>query len=202
MYQPSDIPITSINALAGTIQTNKEVRRWFEHLIQQKDIKSELSGGKEIGSYYLKYGNFANLEKAIYVLLFCALMLTVLTRQPPYVVFMAALFTAGVLVQLKKKECVVRISLFLLGRDFTRLSLAQKTLYQIGEIYARQYNTFPLVHAVTSTDAIKRKAVLYTILFVTFIYPLDFWQICAAVLAAYYVFYNLASLTCVYGRIK
>ncbi len=200
MYQSADLPITSINSLISTIKTDKQVRRWFLYLISQPGFKAEISEGREAGALYKKFRSVLYQERAIFFFLLGALLFIVIARQFQYSLSLVVFFVISILSQIRKKEYQLKICAFLVNRDFNEASFAQKTLYQIGEWYSRKYQVVSLVHAITSVDVVTRKAVFYTIIFATFIYPLNFWQICGSVLAAYYIFYGLVSSAFVYKR--
>ncbi|MCK5014050.1 MAG: hypothetical protein KAS66_09530 [Candidatus Omnitrophica bacterium] len=202
MYQSTDLPVTSINALISTIKTDKQVRWWFVCLLLQRALKEELSQNKEAGALYKKFRSILCLEKVIFFLLLIVFLLVIVTRQFQYSFLPVIFFVISVFLQVRKRQYIVKVCTFLLKRDFDRSLFARKTLYQIGEFYGRKYNVVSLVNTVTSVDNMTRKAVFYTIIFATFIYPLSFWQIGFSVLAAYYIFYGIASAIFVYKRAK
>ena len=200
MYQSDDLPITSINSLISTIKTDKQVHRWFLYLISQPGFREEASKDPETGALYKKFRRLFYMERTAFVLLLGTLVFVVMTQQFQHILPLAALFVASVFLQVKKRGYVVGACSFLVNRDFEEAQFAHKTLYQIGEFYSRRYHIVSLVNAITSVDVVTRKAVFYTIIFATFIYPLNFWQICGSVLAAYYIFYGLVSSTFIYKR--
>ncbi len=200
MYQSDDLPITSINSLISTIKTDKHVQRWFLYLISQPGFREEASKDLETGALYKKFRRLFYMERTAFVLLLGTLVFVVMTQQFQHILPLAALFVASVFLQVKKRGYVVGACSFLVNRDFEEAQFAHKTLYQIGEFYSRRYHIVSLVNAITSVDVVTRKAVFYTIIFATFIYPLNFWQICGSVLAAYYIFYGLVSSTFIYKR--
>lgn len=202
MYQTDGLPITSVNSLISTIKIDRQVRRWFAYLILQRGLKKELSQKREAEVLYKNLRRLFYQEKAILFFLVIIFSFIVATRQFQYSFLFIVFFVISILLGVRKREYIVKICTLLVNRDFDKLLLAQKTLYQVGELYSRKYNIVSLVHAITSVDVVTRKAVFYTIIFATFIYPLNFWQIGASVLAAYYIFHGLASSAFVYKRVK
>ena len=202
MYQAADLPITSVNSLISTIKTDKQVRRWFIYLILQRGLKEELSEKREARALYKKFRSILYQEKAAFFLFLSVFLFIVVTQQFQYSFLLIIFFVICVLLQVRKREYIVKICTFLVNRDFDRSLFAQKTLYQIGEFYGRKYNIVSLVNTITFVDVVTRKAVFYTIIFATFIYPLNFWQTCGSVLAAYYIFYGLVNAAFVYRRAK
>jgi len=191
MYQDADLRVTSIKSLASTISTDRQVRRWFTYLILHQTVRRELSNNKEIESAYKRIKNIFLQEKIICILSVCILLLAVMTHQWECGLGAAILLGINGFLQAKNKKSIIKVCDSLISRDFNQQSFAQKTLYQIGEIYSRKYNIISLVDAVTSTEALTRKAVLYMFVFATFIYPLNFWQTCGSVLVVYYIFYGI-----------
>jgi len=194
MYQTADLPVTSIKSLTSTIATDKQVRRWFMQLILLKTVKKELSGNKDIEAVYKKLGRTFFIEKIIGALSIYILLLVVTTRIWEYGFEVCVLLGINALLQAAKKRLLVKLCVSLITRDFDRFSLAQKTLYQIGELYSREYNIVPLVDEIIMTEAMTRKAVLYVFVFTTIIYPLNFWQIYGSVIAVYYIFYGIIDI--------
>lgn len=202
MYQLEDCSVTSINAIISTIRVDKQVRRWFTHLILQKSVENQLSEKKDVEAAYKRAKNISFWEKVLHFLFFCLLLFVVIARQPNYAIFVIAFLPVSIFLYVKKKECTIKISSSLINADFNEEAFAQKTLYQIGEFYSRKYGVVSLVDAVTSVDVVVRKSIFYTFIFVTFIYPLNFWWTCGTVLAVYWIFYGLISTTFIYGRVK
>ncbi len=200
MYQSDDLPVTSINSLISTIKTDKQVRRWFLYLISRPGFREEALQDPKIGILYKRFRRLFCLERTAFILLSGTLVFVVMTRQFQHSLPLAVLIASSVFFQVKKKDCVVGVCSFMVNRDFNEARFARKTLYQIGEFYGRRYHIVSLVNAITSVDVVTRKAVFYTIIFATFIYPLNFWQLCGSVLAAYYIFYGLVSSAFIYKR--
>jgi len=202
MYQAADLPVTSIKSLISTIRTDKQVRRWFAHLISQQTVQGMLSKDNETEAAYRRLRNVSYQERIARFFLLGALSLAVITFQFRWGLLAAALFMVNIFLQMQKKGCVVKICSFLISKDFDKSLFAQNTLYQIGEFYSRKYNVAPLINAITSVDTVTRKAVFYTIIFTTLIYPLSFWQTWGSVLAAYYISYGLVSAAFIYNRTR
>lgn len=193
IYQAADQAVTSVNALISTIRIDNQVRRWFAYLISRQAVKRELSENKEIEAVYKKIRNVSYWQSVIYLFLSCAFLFVVITGQFKYSFVVVSFVLISIFLHMKKKERVVRACSFLIKKDFEKSSFARRTLYQIGEFYGRKYNIVSLVDFITSTDGATRKAVLYALIFATLIYPLNFWQTCSVVLAAYYIFYSISA---------
>jgi len=195
-------PVTSVNSLISTIKTDKQVRRWFAYLISQQAVKRDLSDNREASEAYKKIRNISFQERAIYLFLFCALLFMIITRQFKYSFLLAVPVLINIFLYVRKKECIIKICSFLISDGFHQSSFARLTLYQIGEFYSRKYSVISLVDAITSVDVVTRKAVLYTVVFASVIYPLNFWQTCGVVLAMYYIFYGLIGIDFIYEKTK
>jgi len=69
----------------------------------------------------------------------------------------------------QNKNCVVRISKYLLEQDFDPAVLPCTTLYQIGEYYGRAYSIPSLVDVICAFDRIA-KIIFFTFLLLNYIY--------------------------------
>lgn len=202
MYQSPDFPVTSLKALSKTIRHDGQVCRWFRYLVMHKELRGELASNQRVKTAYKWFSLISVVESVIYCLLIGLLYLIVWGKTVMLGALAIVLVGIGISLNFVKRELTARICSVLFERDFIPAAFSQKTLYQIGEFYAKKYGVTPLVNAITSSDAIVRSIVLGTIIFVIFIRQMNFWLMWGAIFAAYYVTHGLISPTFVYKRLK
>jgi len=200
--KPSQPQITSINALIRTIRVDGHVRRWFLYFILHPQLRAEISGNDDIEKVYGKLDLMIHFERIVYGVLFLLLLFAAVIGGRIYILFILSLVGMCVFLQGRKKKLLIAICLEVIQRDFEHSGMAQKSLYQIGELYGARYKICPLLTAMQSVDTVTRKALLYAFLFSTFIFPLNFWYTCGVLIGSYYIFYGLMQTTAVYRRIK
>ncbi|HQP10270.1 MAG TPA: hypothetical protein PKV41_02665 [Candidatus Omnitrophota bacterium] len=201
MYQPQDLPKSTIKSVISTVKIDRQVYRWFFHLIMQRKLREELVQNEETKAIYRKTDIVLWLERIVYGALAVSLFFAISSKKFEYEIFACAAMGLIFLLYVIKRELIVRVCRRLLDRDFLAVSLSQKTLYQIGEYYSREYDIISLTGAITSSDGIIRTAILMVIICIVFIVPLNFWEICGVVFLAYYLSFGLSWML-VYRRVK
>jgi len=199
MSQFLNIPISSTNAIKSTITTDALVFRWFLYLISQEKTKSDLVADGII---------YARLKKAIIyqnlclIILLAILIYIFLTKQ--FIVLCVVVIIVFVYFKLLQavREHVALLSLKIIAKHFKPDSVGHHTLYQIGERLANQYHIKSLVMSMTSVDIIIRRAVLYALFFVSFIFPLNFLPFCGFVFAIYWATHAIINMAVVYNHLS
>ena len=169
--------VSSIEAIASSIETDEQVYRWFTFLIVQPALKANLLKEENAGELYAQFKKAALLQRTLYSFLLLCLCIIVFSKKFVYLGAGILFIYPLIKIHLKKKDCVVKISTLLLKHDFDMAELCQKTLYQLGEIYSRKYNIPSLVDTIYALDNVSRKAIIFAFIFTAFIYPLKVWQI-------------------------
>ena len=163
------IPLCSIRGLRSTILIDKYVGRWFLHLISQPSFKARAAGLPAIQSAYRAVRRY---EIALWGLAGWSSLFFVLALElkNSFLVFpaLAGVFFFSKTLSAKKRK-IADISLYFVEQDFNPETLAQTTLYQIGEIYSERYRIPSLVDAMYHLDKIYRFTLVFSFFLVAYI---------------------------------
>lgn len=184
-------PITSLRSLKRTIERDPDTLRWFTYLLTRPQVKNTLlSLGAPAGHYRqlnaLIIGQLA--LNAVFVTLYGIFLYS---KQPIYLISAAALILLTLILKHIAKQTVLSVSEILITRDFTQENFAYKTLYQIGEFYARRYRVRSLLNTLTSADTLMRRVLFYTWIFTTLVNPAGGKQLLLIFIGAYLITLSL-----------
>jgi|GEM_PF-1633841 len=171
---PSNVPVSSLNAIVSSIKVDSQVFRWFEFLVSRPAVQAQLSAHPEVAALYseLKKNALAQM-----------LFLTAAVVLAAFVLFTkhyAAALVSGIFlwpywqVRNRKVNAIAEISRVLITQDFPEERLAVTTLYQIGEIYSTQFGIPSLVDTIYHLDRIIRIVLLCVFIATWYIIPLSF----------------------------
>lgn len=195
MTSPTNIPITSLNALISSIHLDGLVYKWFEFLITQRTMTSELSHIEEMSNYYNVIKKTTQNQILIAILIFLVFLIALLTHDLRFTLFLILLTGLFWHYQKQKIHSVALISKHIILRDFSPEKLSLITLYQICEIYSRRYRINSLVDTIYYTDKWGRAILLITILVIWFAIPILFaYQVILAFLTYHLVLFFLKSI--------
>ncbi len=203
MNIPQAQKVSSLESLVSSIDVDNQVYQWFLLLITRPKVISQLQSSAEITEKY------ATLKKTFIHqrILLCLFLVTALIL----IAFKYYLFLPLVLlfflplwkVSKIKKESLLAISTYLLKSTFDPETLPTKTLYQISEIFSRDYKIPSLVDAIYIQDNIARKTIIFTFVFTAWIYPLaNIWSVFLSVFIAYFTIQALMSTSLFYNNLK
>ena len=173
-----DIPvynnITTIEALGATIQNDYQVSSWFSLLLNTPVIRNFLtSGDEETRNTQIRLSALIRLKERL-IFLFGGLLLTALLL-PYYFIWggIAALLIGGIITAHRKETAAVqKLALVLVPHDFDRQSLGHRTLYQITEFYAREYNIPSLIETINISIRVTRDTAIAFLILTLLIIPL------------------------------
>ncbi len=202
MAIPFHKAVSSLEAIASSIDTDEQVFRWFNFLVTRPAISEHLTDVNHAATLYPRLRKILCLQLLLNVLIVGLLVLIIVSKQ--YVYLWAGLLFIYPLFKLNQnqKKLVVEISTELLKKDFQLEDLCQKTLYQLCEIYSKKYNIPSLVDTIYHLDNISRKTIMCVFIFTCFIYPLKVWQIFATTIASYFVIQIILKIPFIYKNLK
>jgi len=195
--------VSSLEALTSSIDTDKQVYRWFTLLVSQPSLRSKLTSIKKMKTTYQEIKKIISIQRLIFLFLLGSLLILIVLKQY-FLLFLGLLFSYPLVVlHLKKKRCVMAISQHILSRDFEIEDLCKKTLYQICEIYSKKYKIPSLVDTIYAQDNISRKTIIFTFVFTAWIYPLNnIFFVFLAVILSYNIVYALMNTSFIYKNLK
>lgn len=148
--------VTTPEALASSIETDKHVLQWFTYLIVQPSIQSRFRDEPPIQKLYRDLKKIVILQHVLYLSLLAAFFLIIYTKQYFYLLGILVLIYPYVKLHIALKNCVRDISMSMILKDFEDSALRQKTLYQISEFYSRQCHIPSLVDQIFAWNNIWR----------------------------------------------
>lgn len=163
------------------------VYRWFLFLISQPTLRSR---GNEIPGLAEPYSKIDKINRELRLLflpIFIFLLIFLMTGK--WFLFLPVLAGGALLYtrRLEKKKEVADISLIFIERDFPPEVLAQKTLYQIGEVYSNRYRVLSLVDAIYNLDKIYRFTLVFSFLLAAYILDIKVWGVKQALFIGLYL---------------
>lgn len=206
MAIPKNVPVSSIKALTRSIQSDYQVYRWFRFLITQQPVKQDLIKIKNAKQLYYALRTKSLLLNVALIILFGLFSLVLLKQQYPLIWLIALLVYISCWIYKTKKIIVSQISAILLLHDFEASKLSLKTLYQIGEVYGRQYNMPSLVSTIYNLDNIRRKAVIIImlsgIIIHIFVHQFNYAHNIFFLVGLYYLLHAFINLPVIYRLLK
>ena len=195
--------VSSLNALISSIKTDKQVYRWFTLSVTQPALSSKLKSIDTLSKIYDKLKKTIFQQRLLLVFILLSVLILIATKN--YIYLSACILLLIPLTRLSNahKDCVIHISDHMLTHDFDKSDLPTKTLYQICELYSRQYNIPSLVDTIYAQDNISRKTIIFTFVFTAWLYPLA--NICAvflSVIVAYNVILAFTNTSLIYKNLK
>lgn len=202
MTVPLQQKVSSIEALASSIETDSQVCRWFTLLVVQPNVKNHLIDKENNSEFYESLKKSSFIQRILFGFIFLLIIYSFYTHQ--YQLLWAGLVFIYPCIKMHQtsKNSVKEISVFLMKNDFKDEELCQKTLYQIAEIYSRKYDIPSLVDTIFALDNISRKTLIFVFVFTAWIYPLKLWQIFAATIASYFIIQIIIKTSFVYKHLK
>ncbi len=196
--------VSSFNAIINSIKFDAEVCRWFEFLVSQPAVWAQLSSAPQMERAY------RDIKEAIFkqrVLLGAAAL-----SVPAAIVlkiFWVVLVTPAIMyfwvrLQKLKARAVVAVSETLISRDYSpKEILANITLYQLSEQYAKKYGIASLVDKIYCFDRVKRYSIFVFLVIVIGIWTVAFSWKAAVVMLCYYELVKALLMTAVvYRRLR
>lgn len=194
--------ITSPAAIKSTIETDNHVFRWFLFLIGQKDVKKEFIERTKDGKIYTRLKLLLIIQWLCSLFLMVSLIYMLMTRQ---IIIAGALVLALLIhfmVEQDARRKVSAMSLKIIAWHFDGNVLGRNSLYQIGEKLANQYHVRSLVLSMVSVDEIIRKTLLYAIIFVSFIFPMEEMISWGIIITAYWLANVIINIAGVYKNLS
>ncbi len=183
-------PLSSLPSLTSSIATDFEVYRWFSWLVIQPMVQSQLKSQPENISLYQKLRKNIFWQRILYGCISIGLMAIIFSKQYFFAWGAIPCLVMVIALYLLKRKCIIELSSALLKKDFEAKGLSGKTLYQMSEIYSREYHTLSLVDAIYHWERLSRKAVMFAFILTSFIYPLQLGAAFSFIL----IFYGMAFL--------
>ena len=201
--------ITSIEAVENTINSDRQVFRWFTFLIVQPAVKAKMLKEETTRQLYSNFKRTMALQLIWYVGLLGCLLVLVFSKHFIFLWLGILFLFPATYLHLNKKKYVRQISTRLLTQDFDIAELNKKTLYQIGESYSQKYNIPSLVDTIYFIDKISRATlitvfVLACLLLPFFIdsYQLNVWKFYFSLMIAYYLINALVNTNAIYRHLR
>jgi hypothetical protein len=202
MAIPLHKAVSSLESIQSSVETDRQVYRWFLMLISVPTVKARLSGTPANRELYQRLRVIALGEIACYAAGVIVLASALNLKQP-------ALLLAGIvlLYMLQKlyaanRRTTAQLSANLLTADFSGPSLGNQTLFQICEYYGRALDIPSLVDTITRQDAIARNTLIYANIFACFIYPMNFWSIWILILSSFYLVSAAVHTSVIFNKLK
>ncbi len=202
MAIPFHKAVSSIESIQSSIETDRQVYRWFLMLISLPLIKNQLSDISQSSQLYKKAQKIIIAEMVIYGTLMILIFSIYMTHQKLLALAVLPLFLILQRIYAANRYCVAKISVLLLRRDFEPSQLASQTIFQICEHYSRKLDIPSLVDIITRQDGIARKTLIYANVFACFIYPLDFWHIWAVIIFSFYLVLAATHTSFIFNKLK
>ncbi len=194
--------VSSPEALLSSIARDRHVHRWFTFLITHRDVKAKLSVEENIKKLYNELRTSTIRKRLLLTAILCCLCPVVFLNQYVYIAILALLIYHYIAIRSRNKKQVIKISEYMLFKDFERSDICEKTLYQIGEEYSRKYSIPSLVDAVSGIDSALQRTLLATVTFFYFLYSVNHWQFIIFCVAACYLVYAILNTSVIYKRLR
>jgi len=170
---PTPIPGSSLTTILNSIRYDPQVCRWFLLLIEQPGAKKEiLDQDPQRKIQYLKLRAATIGQTLLFGLFVGWLWFWSGNRQMALLLFPLSLLLALWRLNSQKKDLIATLSEALLLVKDTSQSLSQKTLYQIAEIYSREYRIPSLVDTIFHWDRFLQSVFLAMFVAYNFIWPM------------------------------
>ena len=196
--------INSMETVLSSIETDRQVYRWFTFLIIQPQTKVKFLNSPEIKQEYLTLKKILINQTILYGALIVLLFIILPIKKLPYLLVFLTFIWPYWRLQSDKRKCIIRISRHMLSCDFEETELKRKTLYQITEHYSREYKIPSLVDIIYTSDRLARAILLGLVGIICYIYPLQLRlsQMLIAVLILYFLIKALVDTTFTYRNLK
>jgi len=171
----SHATFSTVNSLKRTIETDKKVFSWFFRLLFLPAVIKNLKGIEGNDLHFKKLKTLSYFSNVLAVVLLCFIAAILMTRHIILIGFIVLLLFIYLRLSWKIRQYVAKISLSLVFLDFNDEKLRRHTLYQIGDFYANKYQYVSLVQIISSLNTYFRRTLLYTFVFVTFVFPIFNW---------------------------
>ncbi len=196
--------INSMETVLSSIETDRQVFRWFTFLIIQPQTKLKFLNSPEIKQEYLTLKKTLINQTILYGALIVLLFIILPIKKLPYLLVFLTFIWPYWRLQSDKRRCIIKISRHMLSCDFEETELKRKTLYQITEHYSREYKIPSLVDIIYTSDRLARAILLGLVGIICYIYPLQLRlsQMLIAVLILYFLIKALVDTTFTYRNLK
>ena len=202
MSEPAQKNVTSIDALLSTIRTDTQTYRWFTFAVLHPSIQSQIIKTTNTNKLYAHLKQILIYQRLAYMALTAFCGIAIASKNNLYFGLCLLLIYPLTALHNRKKNIIVHISQYLLSQDFDSSTIAQKTLYQISEFYAKRYNIPSLIDIISHYDRIVRNTILLSILIAGIIYPFNWGQIILTAAASCFLIYGLIGTQTIYKKLK
>jgi hypothetical protein len=202
MAIPFHKAVSSIESIRSSIETDRQVYRWFLMLITTPTVKSRLNGITANQDIYRRLRTITLGESACYLAGVIVLVYALSLKKP--LILLAGIFLIYLLQKFyaANRQAVAQLSSELLNADFPEPALGSQTLFQICEHYGLTLNIPSLVDIITRQDAIARHTLIYANIFACFIYPMSFWSIWIVILSSFYLMLAAVNTSLIFNKLK
>ncbi len=202
MAIPLHKAVSSIESIQSSIETDRQVYRWFLMLITTPTIKTRICQSQDHQRLFAQLRWITLGEIAACLGLTAGLIYMFMTKERAVLLGGIALLFVLQKLYAANRQTVSRLSNALLTADLTPESLNAQTLYQICEHYAKTLNIPSLVDIIARQDGIARATLIYANIFACFIYPMDFWYIWVVIISSFYLMLAAVNTSLVFNRLK
>lgn len=167
--------LTNFDSLASTIEVDDFVFHWFASFINNPNVKNDLKHSEIVKKNYARLKGRITIQILLFFAILFLICHVLLNQSYIFILLGIGIYLLYRFNKEKIKKDVKTISLYIVKNHFTEETIAEKTLYQIGEFFAKKYNTESMVLSITNTDHTLRNFVLFIFLFGSCIYPFESW---------------------------
>ncbi len=168
---PSYDNITSTEAIASTIDNDRQVRHWFSSLLLCPAIKSRLIRDERTKQLFKEFTGICRQQKTIFILIILFLLLTYVYLQKLILLGIIPCLCLGARNHFREKKLVQELSLTLLSSDFEGDVIRKKTLYQIGEFYADKYRIPSIIQVINTYSRTAQNFMITVVILLALIIP-------------------------------
>ncbi|MFC1703544.1 hypothetical protein ACFL1E_01995 [Candidatus Omnitrophota bacterium] len=202
MDVPKQENVSSIESIASSIETDHQVYRWFSFLIAQPGVKQRLEKVKGYIELCCRLSKAIRVQRMLCAVLLCVGLFALYTEEYIYFGWVPILMYPCIRLHYLRKKTVVEISTQLITCDYKKQELSQKTLYQLGEIYSRKYDTLSLVDGIQALDNISRITIVAAFIIACFVFSSSILKVYLFAISAYFIVYIVINMPFMYKRFK
>jgi hypothetical protein len=202
MAIPHHKDVSSIESIQSSIETDRQVYRWFLMLISCPTIKARLGHTEETMKIcaYLRLTILAEIGISMSL---CVWIIYLFLSKERALLLVGVILLYGLhKVHALNRRYVAKISVDLLNGDFQPPTINTQTLFQVCEHYANRLNIPSLVDTITSQDSIARTTLIYANIFACFIYPMGFWYIWLVILSSFYLMIAVINTSFIFNKLR
>lgn len=173
--KPSELILSTPRSLKATIKNDSNILRWFLVLVFNKNILEKLKSNKGHKGQHKKLRLLINVLFFISIPAFFTCLHTFLfPRSLNTWTTLVLLLSLYLFFRRQVKLTLLTIVNKFIDNEFKEHSFENLSLYQIGEFYASEYNTTPIVEFINKRLSLQALLLFISFFYATFIHPINF----------------------------